>query len=212
MRLSARALVVGLLIGVASDATAQMPGAPVLQNAWAAPGIVVALNIAGGAGSNVYGGAAGWSPSSGRFQLSGGLGMQSSTGSGSRAVYGARAALPVAQLMGGKLGLAGFVGIGGGASGSKDTLRSSTIVPAGVAIGYRQSIGAGGKGFSVYADPGYHYHSGTSSQGYFRVGFGLDAGISSKFGVTVGGEAGGKGRGTTSANTYGVGLSMKLGR
>src|SRR3954447_24923507 len=62
-----------LIIAVPSMASAQMPGAPVLQNSWASPGIVVALDFASGMGS-LYGGAVGWAPSSGRFQLSAGAG------------------------------------------------------------------------------------------------------------------------------------------
>ena len=52
-----------MLIGIAaSSAIAQIPGAPVLQNAWAAPGMVVALDLGGGsAGSgSTFAGAVGW--------------------------------------------------------------------------------------------------------------------------------------------------------
>ena len=217
MRLKSRTFTaMAVAITGAIQAGAQMPGAPVFQNAWAAPGIVVALDIAGGSNGSVYAGAAGWAPSRGRFQLSGGAGMQASQGAGSRAVYGARVAVPVMQLMGGKVGIAAFGGIGGGAGSATDSLRSNTVVPGGVAIGYRQSIGSGGRGFSVFADPGYQYHSGTTgSQGYLRVGYGIDAGISSRFGLTIGGESGGiagSGKAGPTGSLYGVGVSMKLGR
>src|ERR1051325_11829407 len=46
---------------LSSPAAAQMPGAPVLQNAWRSPGLVVAADFAGGSGS-LYGGAVGWAP------------------------------------------------------------------------------------------------------------------------------------------------------
>src|SRR5690349_24366200 len=76
-------------------AGAQMPGAPVLQNAWATPGIVGALNIAGGSNGQAYAAAASWAPGTGRFQLSGGFGSHRVTGGGSRGVDGARLAMPV---------------------------------------------------------------------------------------------------------------------
>lgn len=204
------------MVIIPAIARAQMPGAPVLQNAWAAPGIVVAANFASGSGNSVYGGAAAWAPASGRFQVSGGAGAQSVTAGGSRLVYGARVALPVKQLMSGSLGIAAFAGAGGGASRAGDTTRSNSVIPAGVAIGYRRAIGTAGRGVSGYVTPNYQHHSGSAgSQGYFRVGGGLDAGISSRFGLTVGveGGAGAKaGKVGPEGTSYGVGLSMKLGR
>src|SRR3954463_2255952 len=75
------ARLIGLLAlcGVATSADAQIPGAPVLQNAWASPGIVGAVNFAGSSGQSVVAAAAGWSPGSGRFQVSGGAGYQNRT-------------------------------------------------------------------------------------------------------------------------------------
>lgn len=199
----------------AAGAGAQMPGAPVLQNAWAAPGMVVALDVAGGSGT-MYGGALGWAPSSGRFQLSGGAGAQSPKGGSSRLVYGVRAAFPIRQMMSGKLGIGGFVGAGGGATKAGDTSSSKGIIPAGLAIGYRQAIGTAGRGFSAYVDPNYQFHSGSSTKkGYFRVGGGVDVGISARFGVTVGFESGANaaaGEVGPSGSLYGLGVSMKLGR
>jgi hypothetical protein len=208
-RMAASALA---LIACAATAGAQMPGSPVLQNAWAAPGIVLALDISGGSGST-YAGALGWAPSSGRFQLSGGAGIQSDNGS--RGVYGARLALPLAQLMGGNLGIAAFAGIGGGSGSSTDTTQSATVVPAGLAAGYRRAIGTSGRGFSIFVDPNYQYHSGDAgSDGYFRVGFGVDAGLSSRFGITLGGEAGSSapaGSVGPDGTLYGIAVSMKIG-
>ena len=192
-----------------------MPGAPVLQNSWASPGMVVALDIAGGNGT-LYGGAIGWAPSSGRFQLSAGAGSHSPKGGGSRAVYGARLAFPVMQMMSGKLGLGGFVGIGGGGATSGDTTASKTVVPAGVSIGYRQAIGTAGRGISAYLDPNYQFHTGTAgNKGYIRVGGGVDIGVSARFGLTLGFESGANAKaGEVGPTTglYGVGVSMKLGR
>lgn len=212
-------VVTALMFAMTTVASAQLPGTPVLQNAWAAPGIVVALDIGGGSGNSrgsAYAGAAAWAPSNGRFQLSGGAGMQSASGSPSRGVYGARVAMPVTQMMGGKLGVAAFVGVGGGAGSATDSLRAKSVIPAGLAIGYRQSVGAGGKGFSIYADPHYQYQSGLkNSKGYIRVGFGLDAGITPRFGLTLGLESGANaaaGSVGPHGTLWGIGASMKLGR
>jgi hypothetical protein len=208
--LAVAALAIGLPAG------AQMPGAPVLQNAWAAPGMVVALDVAGGSGT-MFGGAVGWAPSSGRFQLSGGAGSHSPKGGGGgRLVYGVRAAFPIMQMMSGKLGIGGFVGAGGGNAKAGDTTSSKSVVPAGVTIGYRQAIGTAGRGFSAYLDPNYQYHSGAlQKKGYFRVGGGVDIGVSARFGVTLGFESGASakaGEVGPSGGLYGLGVSMKLGR
>jgi hypothetical protein len=209
------ALPLAALVASASSLSAQMPGAPVLQNSWASPGIVVAANFASGNGS-LWGGAAGWAPASGRFQLSGGAGAHSPKGGSSRGVYGVRVAVPLMQMMAGRLGVAGFAGIGGGAAKAGDTTASTSVVPAGIGIGYRQAIGTAGRGISAYLDPNYQYHSGTAGKkGYFRVGGGVDLGISARFGVTLGFESGANAKtgevGPTSG-LFGVGISMKLGR
>lgn len=215
MRVSIKStfLALSVVTVTAATAVAQMPGAPVLQNAWAAPGMVVALDIGGGSGT-MYGGAVGWAPSSGRFQLSGGAGAQSPKGGTSRLVYGVRAAFPIMQMMSGKLGIGGFIGAGGGAAKAGDTTSSKGIIPAGVAIGYRQAIGTAGRGISAYVDPNYQYHSGASTKkGYFRVGGGLDVGVSARFGVTLGFESGAAakaGEVGPPGSLYGVGVSMKL--
>jgi hypothetical protein len=202
-------------LAIGPSAAAQMPGAPVLQNAWAAPGTVIAIDIAGGKGT-LYGGALGWAPSSGRFQLSAGAGVHNPTGGGSRGVYGARVALPLMQIMGNKLGIAGFVGIGGGATKAGDTTSSKSILPVGLAVGYRQPIGTAGRGVSAYLDPNYQFHSGTAgNKGYFRVGGGVDFGVSARFGITLGFESGTNakaGEVGPASGLYGVGVSMKLGR
>jgi hypothetical protein len=118
--------------------------------------------------------------------------------------------------MAGDLGIAAFAGVGGGAGSKVDTTVAKAIVPAGIAIGYRRAIGTAGRGFSVYADPTYEFFTGSAkSHGYFRVGVGVDAGITSRLGVTLGAEPG-----TTAApgnvgphgTLYGIGISMKLGR
>jgi len=197
-----------------------MPGAPVLQNAWAAPGLVVALNIGGGSGGGTtWAAAGGWTPAAARFQLSGGggfAGSGSAAGAPSRGIYGLRAAVPIVQLMAGDVGVAAFAGIGGGAGNKVDTTVAKSIVPAGLAVGYRRAIGSAGRGFSVYADPTYEFFTGAAkSHGYVRVGVGVDAGLTARLGLTLGAESGATaapGSVGPHGTLYGIGISMKVGR
>ncbi len=184
-----------VLLAVPAVLAGQMPGVPVLQNAWAAPGVVAAIDASGGSGSNVWAGALAWSPA-GRWQVSGGLGVRSTTGSGSHAVYGARVALPLAQMMGGKLGLGVIAGFGGGPRVAADSTTPSSLIPVGVSIGFRQPMGT--RGFSVYATPSIQRASGgAGASTAFRVATGLDVGLTKNIGLTGGlefGQAAGAGK------------------
>jgi hypothetical protein len=228
---SARVIATIAIAAVASSAEGQIPGAPVLQNAWATPGIVGALNYAGGSGENVIAAAAGWSPGSARFQLSGGLGYQTQTDFSGRAVYGARVAMP----FGGKssaFGFAAFAGVGGGPARKAkvpdittidandsitvtDTLSSRTEIPIGAAIGYRRTIGSN-HGISIYATPAWViYSGGAKTDGLFRAAIGADIGITSALGATVGVDFGAtraKELGGPSSAQYGIGVSYALGK
>jgi len=102
-------------VGVA----AQVPGAPVLQNAFANPGLALAANFGGGGGQSFYGAAAAWGLGGGKFLVSGAAGVGRSNGS-ARGAYGGRAAMSVWSTSGGSLGLAAFAGIGGAPSTKQD--------------------------------------------------------------------------------------------
>jgi hypothetical protein len=222
--------VVGLIAVcvAASSAEAQIPGAPVLQNAWATPGFVGALNVAGSSGQSVFAGAAGWSPGSGRFQVSGGVGYQNRTDFDGRAVYGARVAVPFGGASS-AFGFAAFAGVGGGPTGKRqvvidtvtnekitvdDTLSSTTQVPLGASIGYRRAFGS--HGLSVYATPAWViYSGGGKTDGLFRAAVGVDFAITRSLGATAGIDFGGnrsKDVGGPSSAQYGVGLSYAFGR
>jgi len=202
------------MVACATQAPAQMPGAPVLQNAWASPGVVVAFNFAGGSEGPVYSAAGSWTTATARLQLSGGIGIGSNdgSGSGSNTVYGLRLAVP----LGGRsaaFGFGAFAGVGAGAAPA-DSLASATTFPIGVAIGWRHSLGATA-GFSIYATPSYIFLTGESSQtGLVRASIGVDVGLTRAIGVTVGAEFG-QGRpgaeGGPSGTLYGLGLSYALG-
>lgn len=216
-----------LTVTVGRPAAGQIPGAPVLQNVWATPGIVGALDIGTGSGGSVYAAAGSWTPGSGRFELSGGAGYQRMGGNaGSRGVYGVRAAIPFGGASS-TFGFGAFAGIGGGPGkivSTPDTVftpggplvnvidsATSTIeIPVGVAVGWRHAIGAT-HGVSVYASPSYTFFSGGGgSGGLIRAAIGADFGITSKLGATVGVEFGGKreqGFGGPTGSLFGLGLS-----
>jgi hypothetical protein len=215
---------VGTIVAV-SAAEAQMPGAPVLQNAWSTPGIVGALNITGGSDGSTYAAAGSWTPGSARFQFSGGLGLQQRAGSGSSVAYGARVAMPFGGASS-SFGFAAFAGIGGGGSSTKkatttvvadtaDSTSSTAKIPVGVGIGWRHAFG-GVRGLSLYATPSYVFHTGGSSSGaVFRTAIAADFGITRQIGATAGVEFGqtrGRAAGGPSGTLYGIGVSYALGR
>lgn len=230
VRRAPRAAVLTLLVPVAvavaapTRALAQMPGVPVLQNAWANPGITVAANIGSDDASQAGAVAAAWAPSSGRFQVSGGVGLRDSDVGGQGATFGVRATVPIFNLMGGALGVAGFAGAGAAREPDfvvvgEDGVATVTSVPVGLAFGYRRALPVL-RGASLYAAPFYQYNrrmlgDSTASEGLFRVSVGLDVGITSRIGLTVGGEFGGSSGpgepGPTGAG-FGVGGSYALGR
>ena len=218
---------IAAILGTVAVASAdgQMPGAPVLQNAWATPGMVGALNITGGSDGSLYAAAGSWTPGSGRFQLSGGVGYQTRTGAGSAAAYGARIAMPFGGASS-TFGFAAFAGIGGGGSQRKSTVSptvpavadsttSSAQIPLGVGIGWRRAFGSA-RGVSLYASPAYVlFTGGSGSKGLFRTAIGADVGITSSFGATAGIEFGatrGRAVGGPSGSLYGLGVSYAFGR
>lgn len=211
----ARALII--LPCVAAIAAAQVPGAPVLQNAFANPGLAVAVNFGSGTGQSFFGAAGAWGLGSGRIQVSGVAGGQRANGS-SRGAYGGRLAAAVWSSSGGALGVAGFAGVGGASSTRlKGVLTNPAVtsVPVGLTVGYRRPLGAT-RGVSAYASPLYRWtrtdSSGTIvSAGSMRGAVGLDFAFSQSLGITVGGEFGGQ-KGNAGTGLFGVGISFVPGR
>ena len=217
VRRAAAFALVQLVCGAA--ARAQLPGLPVLQNAFVAPGLAAALNAGGGAGASAYAAALGWAPRSGRFQVSVGAGAYVSGGS-SGGAFGARVAVPVFSLMNGNLGIGAFAGVGG-AQGPK--VQGGRVglgeAPIGAAVGYRRALGAT-RGVSIYAAPFFGYFredfgNRTTSAGLFRVSIGGDFAMTRAIGLTAGLEAG-AGRSDTGPGPggviWGAGFSYALGR
>lgn len=221
-------IVAALAVLIAGTAGGQLPGAPVLQNAWATPGFVGAVNVGGGTGSSVYAAAFGWAPGAGRLQLSGGLGARTRSGHGSGGAYGIRAAIPLSGPSS-DFGFAAFAGVGGGGKDSHttagtltpgqpappDSTMSTAQIPVGLAVGWRRAVGAT-HGFSVFATPSYVFFSGGSKKGgLVRAAAGADVGITASMGVTGGVEFGQTrpaALGGPSGTLFGLGLSYAFGR
>src|SRR5690242_10857954 len=77
------------MTAVVPAAGAQMPGQPVLQNAFANPGITIGADFGEQSGASGFGGALAWAPATGRFQLSAGGGVVHYSGGGASTSAGA---------------------------------------------------------------------------------------------------------------------------
>jgi hypothetical protein len=195
---------------------AQLPGVPVLQNAFANPGLTIGVNYGQSDESKGYAGALAWSPASARFQVTGGFGAFKPD-EGDRAWgWGARAAVPITQtMMAGKLGIGAFAGVGGSSQDEVSLLH----VPAGASISWRTGLGER-RGISIYAAPFYSwtrvsFDDESQSKGLIRASFGVDVAVVPALGITVGYELGqkaGEDEPGATGGTFGVGVSYALRR
>lgn len=208
-------LAAALLASWGVAAPAQMPGVPVLQNAFSNPGLTAGANIGTGDVGSAYAAAVAWAPGTGRFQVSGGIGVLTfkATDAKSSPTYGVRGAyaLPWPRGGTGSFGTAAFVGFGGA---TNDDASVSTI-PVGVSVAYRRAIGET-RAFSVYGVPFFQWSSfrpdvgDEDSRGQFRGSIGGDITIIPRLGATVGYEFGGTtaaGEAGTSGGVFGAGVS-----
>ena len=146
------------LLGTSSRSRAQMPGTPVLQNAFANPGITGALDVASLGGASSYAAAGAWK---------------------------------------------GFLAVSAGAT-------------LGATLAYRLGFG-GSHGVSLYGSPVYEAVTrggGAGSANVFRGAVGMDIGITSAIGATLGIEFGGKNdpeSGKPSGTAFGAALSYVIG-
>lgn len=200
-----------LIIALAHVGEGQLPNAPVLQNAFVNPGVTAALNFSNLSGASSYAGAAAWAPGSARFQFSAGLGAQTHSSEPTRTIYGARVNIPFVGATS-SVGFSAFVGYGALSGGSLDSAEAKSLVPIGVTAGYRKAVGST-HGFSIYGSPIYEIVTrggGASNVNVFRGAIGLDVGISSSIGLTLGLEFGGSeptGSGKPSGTAFGGAIS-----
>jgi len=212
----ARMTVAGAMVAsVGGAAGGQMPGSPTLQNAFVNPGITAAVDASGLGGATTYAAAAAWAPGSARFQFSGGVGAQLRTGSSTRTAFGARLNFPVMGATS-SFGVSVFAGYGAVTGGAAfDTSDTKALIPVGATASYRHAFGS--RGFSIYGSPVFESVTrggGASNTSVFRGAIGLDLGITSAIGLTLGVELGGKQTpesGKPSGTAFGAALSYALG-
>lgn len=195
-------------------AAAQLPGAPVLQNAFANPGVTVAGNYAGGEGTTLLAAALAYAPGAGRFQLSGGVGRLTMDGSDDESVtgtaWGARLGFPVFSFATGRGGISLF---GGAGAATLDTVKVLQL-PAGIGAGWRMGLGAT-RALSVYTTGTYLWARNTvsdssKSAGRIRVAAAVDVTVIRNLGLTLGFEGGAnadEGKPGPEGSIFGVGLS-----
>ena len=200
---------------LANAAGAQLPGTPTLQNAFVNPGITAAVNFANLGGSSSYAAAGAWAPGSARFQLSAGLGFQTRSNSSTRTLYGGRLNVPIFGRDR-SLGISVFAGYGGLSGGTIDSTVAKALIPVGATLSYRLGFG-GSRGISLYGSPVYEAVSrggGGSNASVFRGTIGLDLGITSSIGATLGMELGSKydaSTGKPSGTAFGAAISYVIG-
>lgn len=175
-----------------ATAGAQMPGVPVLQGPFRNPGVTVGAFGAGADGTTAAGAAVAIVPSLRWLQFT--LGGGYADAGLSVATYGGRAAVSLSRfvpfLRSDGLGVAAFVGIGGGIRDSVTLLS----VPVGVTVGYRRVIGT--RVLSAYASPFYGYSQSqgqgqdAGGRGLIRVSGAVDFSLTRRIGITVGAEGG----------------------
>jgi hypothetical protein len=210
------AAVVAMVCAGSTGASAQLPGVPVLQNAFANAGITIAVNYGHSEDAQAYAGAVAWAPTSARFQVTGGFGSIDADGADRASAWGGRLSVPITQtMMAGKLGIGAFAGVGGASQDDVSLLH----VPAGASISYRMRLGER-RGISIYAAPFYSWTRASNddesdSKGLVRASFGVDVAVVPALGLTVGYEFGQKAGvddpGAT-GGTFGVGVSYALRR
>lgn len=205
-----------VLVVLAAPLPAQMPGVPVLQNAFSNPGLTAGANVGSSDAGAAYGAALSYAPGSGRFQVSGGIGVHTykALEIKSTPTYGVRGAyaLPWPGGGNGSFGTAAFVGFGGATS---DDIRISTI-PVGAAVSYRRALGAT-RAVSVYATPFYEWVRTTLgdadevSESRFAASLGADVTVMPRLGATIGYQfglgGGGSGEDGRSKSAFGLGVS-----
>lgn len=214
------ALVVAALAAVGASASAQMPAAPVLQNAWANAGITVAANYGRAGETQALAGALAWAPAQSRFQLSAGAGIVRPDSGDSFGGYGGRLSVPIRDFVAGRLGTAIFGGFG--VAATKGARESN--FPAGVAVGYRHALGAT-RGISAYVAPFVVIARRTvsdtappdtpTSSTLFRASAGIDITILPQLGLTIGYEGGANAKENepgSRTGAFGVAVSYALRR
>ncbi|HUF26546.1 MAG TPA: hypothetical protein VMM18_06130 [Gemmatimonadaceae bacterium] len=185
------AVAAAAIVAAPAPANAQMPGVPVLQSAFANPGITLAVNVGYARNALGYGLAGAWAPGTARYVLSAGAGAYDVNEAGSAASGGARVSVPLTTYWEGALGVAAFAGAGGARREEWNQLD----VAAGFGLAWRREYGVG-RGVSLHTAPmarwmrNYVEGGSSTSAVLFRVSAGVDFTITRSIGATLGFETG----------------------
>lgn len=190
-RLFALVMAAAAAPAAASSVAAQMPGQPVLQNAFVNHGWAFGVNYGDSDEALGYAAAVSWGSSSGKFGLAAGGGLVDPSVGDNAPAWGVRGVYAITQFGRRKaLGLGAFAGIGGASRSGVDAVE----IPFGASVGYRRALGET-RGISVYVAPLFRLSrisadGQTDQHGLLRVSVGVDAAVFRSLGVTLGYEGG----------------------
>lgn len=210
-----RVLFVASVIAIPSSASGQMPGQPVIQNAFANPGLGVGVNYGDSDEALGYGAAVGFGTASGKLGLSGGLGIWDPANAESVFAWGARAMWAPLRFLEERLAAGVYAGIGGARQNDIDVI----AVPVGIMAGFRTAL-TETRGISFYASPFLRLSRADFGGGagentwLFRGSVGVDVAVHERVGITVGYEFGATadpGEPGPTGGTVGLGVSYVLG-
>jgi hypothetical protein len=205
---------IAFIVAFAATAGAQMPGQPVLQNAFTNPGWSFGVNYGDSDEALGYGAAVGWGNAGAKFGVSLGGGVLDPPEGENVFAWGARGMWSALRFADTRLGVAVFGGIGGARQGELDLIEA----PIGVSGGFRAAIGDD-RGVSVYAAPFLRLSRADLGGGegetntLFRASVGLDAALLPRLGVTLGYEFGATadaGEPGPAGGIFGLGFSYVL--
>lgn len=214
LRSAALAVIIVVSASLSAPALAQMPGQPVLQNAFTNPGWAFGVNYGDSDEALGFGGAVGWGVASGKLGGSVGAGIWDPEFGDNVFAWGGRAMWSPLRFLQEKVGVGAFAGIGGARQDTIDIVQA----PAGVAVGYRTAIGDT-RAVSVYAAPflslsRLNFGGGAAeTTTLFRASVGIDAAVLPKVGVTLGYEFGAtakEGEFGPGGGIFGIGVSYVM--
>ena len=209
-----RPLVAAAALAAVPAAQAQMPGQPVLQNAFTNPGWSFGVNYGDSDEALGYGGAVAWGNGSGKFGVSLGGGLWDPEVGENVFAWGARGMWSPLRFSRERLGGALFAGIGGARQGELDLIEA----PIGASVGYRAALGRT-RGISVYVAPFFRLSRADLGGGegetslLFRGSVGVDVALMERLGATLGYEFGAtrkEGEPGPAGGIFGLGISYVL--
>lgn len=224
------------IIPTARTSGAQLPGLPVLQGAFPAPGFAGAVNVGRDDGRTLGAAALGYGQGSGRLGAVAGLGVRSAAEpgySGSRLAYGTRVAFTALRLLDQRVAVTPFAGFGSArgtvadAAVARGSITTADVgktisrdeIPLGIAAGWRFAVGET-RALALTVAPMYALSRQTggtanASEWYARVALVAEGVLSRRLGVTLGAELGQNADDASPGprgGRIGAGVSLRFGR